>query len=246
MVNPDDLIVSGWDISKLDMYQSTIRAKVMEPTMYHQIQADLEALKPLPAVFDLSFVAPNQDVRADNVIPGDKQAQLEQVRKDMREFKEKNGLDKVIILWTANTERYCEVSEEVHGTPEKLLASIKANHPEISPSTIYATAAVLEHIPYINGSPQNTFVPGLIALAERENTPIMGDDFKTGQTKLKSVMADFLVNSGLKMTAIASYNHLGNNDGKNLDFERCFRSKQISKSGVIDDIIGRNPVLYPP
>lgn len=245
MVDPNTLVVSGWDISKVNIFEATKRAKVMEPTMYNQMKEELEAMKPLPAVFDLSFVAPNQKTRADNVIPGDKQAQLDQVRKDMREFKEKNGLDQVIILWTANTERYCDVSEEVHGTPEKLLDSIKNNHPEISPSIIYAVAAILEHIPYINGSPQNTFVPGLIALAERENVPIMGDDFKTGQTKLKSVMADFLVTSGLKLTAIASYNHLGNNDGMNLDFEKCFKSKQISKSSVIDDIIGRNPILYP-
>ena len=73
----------------------------------------------------------------------------------------------------------------------------------------------------------------------------MGDDFKTGQTKFKSVMADFLVSSGLKLTAIASYNHLGNNDGLNLDYSKCFRSKEISKSSVIDDVIGYNPILYP-
>ena len=200
---------------------------------------------PLPAIFDPSFVAPNQKTRADNVIPGTKQEQLDTVRKQMKEFKEKNGLEKLIILWTANTERYCDIKEEVHSTAEKLLAAIKNNESEISPSTIYAVAAILEHFPYINGSPQNTFVPGVIELAEKEGTPIMGDDFKTGQTKFKSVMADFLVSSGLKLTAIASYNHLGNNDGLNLDYSKCFRSKEISKSSVIDDVIGYNPILYP-
>ena len=245
MVDANDLVIGGWDISKANMYEATKRAKVMEPAMYHQIKEELEKMVPLPAIFDPSFVAPNQKSRADNVIPGTKQEQLDTVRKQMKEFKEKNGLEKLIILWTANTERYCDIKEEVHSTAEKLLAAIKNNESEISPSTIYAVAAILEHFPYINGSPQNTFVPGVIELAEKEGTPIMGDDFKTGQTKFKSVMADFLVSSGLKLTAIASYNHLGNNDGLNLDYSKCFRSKEISKSSVIDDVIGYNPILYP-
>ena len=245
MVNPNDLVISGWDISKLNMFEAVKRAKVMEPTMYNQLKDELEKMVPLPAVYDLSFIAPTQQSRADNVIEGDKQAQLDTVRKQMREFKEKNGLETVIIFWTANTERYCEIDPKIHGTADALLNAIKNNEKEISPSTIYATAAMLEHCPYANGSPQNTFVPGLIELAEREGTILMGDDMKTGQTKFKSVMADFLINSGLKLTAVASYNHLGNNDGLNLDCYKCFRSKEISKASVIDDMVGYNPILYP-
>ncbi|MBR3721008.1 MAG: inositol-3-phosphate synthase, partial [Clostridia bacterium] len=244
MVNPDDLVISGWDISKLNMYEATKRAKVLEPTMYNQLKDELEKMVPLPAIFDLSFVAPNQESRADNVIPGTKQEQLDTVRKQMKEFKEKNSLDTVIVFWTANTERYCEI-KDFHKTADGLLDAIKRNESEISPSTLYCVACILEKIPYANGSPQNTFVPGLIELAEREKAIIMGDDMKTGQTKFKSVMADFLISSGLKMTAVASYNHLGNNDGLNLDFDKCFRSKEISKASVIDDLVGYNPVLYP-
>ena len=245
MVNPNDIVVGGWDISKLNIYESTKRAKVLEPTMYMQLKDQLEKLVPLPAVFDLSFVAPNQESRADNVIEGNKEQQLETVRQNIRDFKKNNNLDKVIILWNANTERFCEVDPKVHGTADSLLAGIKNNEKEISPSTIYCTAAILEHCPYINGSPQNTFVPGVIELAEREGVILMGDDMKTGQTKLKSVMADFLISSGLKLTAVASYNHLGNNDGLNLDYYKCFRSKEITKASVIDDIVGNNPILYP-
>jgi myo-inositol-1-phosphate synthase len=244
MVNPDDLVISGWDISKLNMYEATKRAKVLEPTMYNQLKDELEKMVPLPAIFDLSFVAPNQESRADNVIPGTKQEQLDTVRKQMKEFKEKNGLDTIVVFWTANTERYCEI-KDFHKTADGLLDAIKRNESEISPSTLYCVACILEKIPYANGSPQNTFVPGLIELAEREKAIIMGDDMKTGQTKFKSVMADFLISSGLKLTAVASYNHLGNNDGLNLDFDKCFRSKEISKASVIDDLVGYNPVLYP-
>ena len=245
MVEPNDIVVTGWDISKLNIYEATKRAKVLEPTMYMQMKEELEKMIPLPAVFDLSFVAPNQESRADNVIEGNKEKQLETVRQNIRDFKKNNNLDKVIVLWNGNTERFCEVDPKIHGTADSLLLGIKNNEKEISPSTIYCIALILEHCPYINGSPQNTFVPGVIELAEREGVILMGDDMKTGQTKLKSVMADFLINSGLKITAVASYNHLGNNDGLNLDYYKCFRSKEITKASVIDDMVGNNPILYP-
>ena len=244
MVNPSDIVISGWDISKKNIFEATKRAKVLEPTMYTQLKEYTEKMVPLPAVFDLSFVAPNQETRADNVIKGTKQEQVDAVRGHIREFKEKNGLDKVVVFWTANTERYCEVAE-YHKTADALLEAIKKGEKEISPSTLYAVASILEHCPYANGSPQNTLVPGVVELAEREKVALMGDDMKTGQTKLKSVMADFLISSGLKLTAVASYNHLGNNDGANLDYYKCFRSKEISKASVIDDMVGYNPILYP-
>jgi len=245
MVDPNNLVIGGWDINDKNMWEASLRAQVMEPDLLRQIECDLKEMVPLPSVFDIAFVAPNQQERANNVLTGSKFEQMEKVRKQIREFKETNGLDKVIVLWSANTERYCSIDTSVHSTSEKLLEGLKNNHPEISPSTIYAVASILEKTPYINGSPQNTFVPGLIELAEKNGVAIMGDDFKTGQTKFKSVVADFLISSGIKLTAIASYNHLGNNDGLNLDFEKCFQSKQISKSSVIDDMVGNNPILYP-
>lgn len=124
--------------------------------------------------------------------------------------------------------------------------AVKNSHEEVSPSTLFAIASILEGCPYINGSPSNAFVPGCIELAERHKAFIGGDDFKSGQTKLKSVVAEFLVNAGIKPLSIASYNHLGNNDGKNLSSQRQFRSKEISKSSVVDDMVAANPLLFKP
>merc|ERR1712137_334895 len=106
------------------------------------------------------------------------------------------------------------------------------------------TASILEGCSYINGSPQNTFVPGVVELARQHKVFIGGDDFKSGQTKLKSVLVDFLVSAGLKPVSIVSYNHLGNNDGKNLSAPQQFRSKEISKSNVVDDMVASNGLLY--
>merc|ERR1712137_1384602 len=106
------------------------------------------------------------------------------------------------------------------------------------------TASILEGCSYINGSPQNTFVPGVFELAHQHKVFIAGDDFKSGQTKMKSVLVDFLVSAGIKPVSIVSYNHLGNNDGKNLSAPSQFRSKEISKSNVVDDMVASNPLLY--
>jgi myo-inositol-1-phosphate synthase len=70
-------------------------------------------------------------------------------------------VDKVVVLWTANTERYSGVSVGLNDTMENLLVSVEKNVAEISPSTLYAIACVIEGVPFINGSPQNTFVPGV-------------------------------------------------------------------------------------
>ncbi|KAL1838368.1 hypothetical protein VTK73DRAFT_4346 [Phialemonium thermophilum] len=150
----------------------------------------------------------------------------------------------VIVLWTANTERYADILEGVNDTADNLLKAIEAGHEEVAPSTVFAVASILEGAPFINGSPQNTFVPGAIELAERHGAFVGGDDFKSGQTKMKSALVDFLINAGIRLTSIASYNHLGNNDGKNLSSQRQFRSKEISKSTVVDDMVEANSVLY--
>ena len=160
------------------------------------------------------------------------------------DFKAENGLDKVIVQWTANTERYAEIINGVNDTADNLLKAIESGHEEVAPSTVFAVACILETAPFINGSPQNTFVPGAIELAEKHGSFIGGDDFKSGQTKMKSALVDFMINAGIKLTSIASYNHLGNNDGMNLSSQKQFRSKEISKSNVVDDMVAANHVLY--
>jgi len=149
-------------------------------------------------------------------------------------------------LWSANTERFADIVDGLNDTADNLLSSIQKDEKEISPSTLFAIASILEGCPYINGSPQNTFVPGVVELAQREHVSIAGDDFKSGQTKLKSVLVDFLISAGLKVSSIVSYNHLGNNDGKNLSAPQQFRSKEISKSNVVDDMVASNKILYKP
>ena len=246
MVHPNDLAIGGWDISGMDLATAMDRAKVLEPTLKSLVKKQMATIKPLPSIYYPDFIAANQEDRADNVVPGSKASieHVEHLRKDIRDFKAANELDKVIVLWTANTERYADIISGVNDTADNLMKSIEAGHEEISPSTIFAVACILENAPFINGSPQNTFVPGCVELAEKHKAFIGGDDFKSGQTKMKSALVDFMISAGIKLTSIASYNHLGNNDGKNLSSQKQFRSKEISKSNVVDDMVAANNVLY--
>ena len=246
MVHPNDLVLGGWDISGLPMDKAMQRSEVLDYDLQRQVAPYMALLgKPLPSIYYPDFIAANQEARADNVIPGnDKKVHLEHIRADIRKFKRDNELDRVVVFWTANTERYSDIIPGVNDTADNLLAAIESSHSEISPSTLFAVAAILEGEPFVNGAPQNTFVPGAIQLAERHNSFIGGDDLKSGQTKLKSVLAEFLVNAGIKPLSIASYNHLGNNDGHNLSAEKQFKSKEISKSSVVDDMVDANRLLY--
>lgn len=244
MVNPDDIVVDGWDISSMNMADAMERAKVLDYNLQVKLRPFMEKLKPRKSIYIPDFIAANQSDRADNILSGTKWDQLTLIRKDIIEFKQTNNLEKVIVLWTANTERFADVKEGINDTAENLLNSIHNEHSEVSPSCLFAVASILEEATFINGSPQNTFVPGVIQLAEQKRVFIGGDDFKSGQTKIKSVLVDFLVSAGIKPMSIVSYNHLGNNDGKNLSAPKQFKSKEISKSNVVDDMVESNKILY--
>ncbi|KAJ1726243.1 Myo-inositol-1-phosphate synthase [Coemansia biformis] len=244
MAHPNDVVIGGWDINSASIGDAMRRAQVLPVDLQRQVYDELHQLKPMPSVYYPDFIAANQEERADNTIGGSKQEQLDRLRRDIRDFKQANSLDRVIIMWTANTERYADILAGVNDTADNLLQAIASGHDEVSPSTLFAVASILEGAPFVNGSPQNTLVPGVIDLAERERSFVGGDDFKSGQTKIKSVLAEFLVNAGIKPLAITSYNHLGNNDGRNLSAPAQFRSKEISKSSVVDDMVAANRLLY--
>eukprot|EP00916_Digyalum_oweni_P003555 GHVL01006386.1.p1 GENE.GHVL01006386.1~~GHVL01006386.1.p1 ORF type:complete len:527 (+),score=101.38 GHVL01006386.1:40-1620(+) len=245
MINPTNLCIGGWDISKMPLGDAMKRAKVIDINLQNQLYEEMQKIHPLPAVSFNEFIADNQSNRTDNILKGTKEEQLNIIRNNISDFKKSNKLDKVIIMWTANTEKFVNEQIGIHDKADNLLNAIKNNHKDISSSIIYCVAAILEGCAYINGSPQNTLVAGIEELAVKHNVFIGGNDFKSGQTKIKSVLVDFLVSAGIKPEAIVSYNHLGNNDGENLSSPEQFKSKEISKSSVVKDMVESNDILYP-
>jgi myo-inositol-1-phosphate synthase len=115
MLHPNDIVIGGWDINGANLYDSMRRACVFDYSLQEQLKNDMLPLKPLPSIYYADFIAANQEDRADNLIPaGTKQQDLDHIRNDIRTFKLTHQLDKVIILWTANTERYVD-SKFCHG-----------------------------------------------------------------------------------------------------------------------------------
>jgi len=244
VVNPDELALSGWDISGRNLADAMENAQVVEPDLREKLRPHMENMTPLPAAYDPSFIAKNQTPRADNLISGSKQQQLDAIRNDIRNFKASENCESVVVIWTGNSERYSKEVEGVNDTSENLLKAIADDHSEVSPSTLYAVASILEGAPYVNGSPQNTFIKGCVALAEEKSVFICGDDFKSGQTKMKSVLVDYLIGCGIKIKTMVTYNHLGNNDMYQLTDEVMWKPKSAAKSRVIEDIVDANGMLY--
>ena len=239
MVDPCDFEISGWDINNMNLYDAAKRAHVLEPTLLNSLKEDLEKIVPLPSVLNQDYIAANQSDRVNNIFKGTNEECIDKIRKDIQEMKKK--VDKVVVLWTANTEMY--MLPEIADIDE-LKQKISRNA-AMPASVAFAVACIEENVLYLNGSPQNTFHPGIVAYAKEKGAFIAGSDFKSGQTRFKTIMSDFLIGSGIRLSSVVSYNHLGNNDGKNLQEDKCFLSKKISKGGVLDDAIKSNKILYP-
>jgi myo-inositol-1-phosphate synthase len=240
----DDLVFGGWDVYSDNVFEAAMKAKVLEPMLLHAVRPELEAIKPMKAVFDRSYVA---NLDGDHVKQGATKADLAKaLMDDIENFKEAHDCTRVVMVWCGSTERYLEPSD-VHETVERFEEGLQGNDPAISPSMIYAYAAIKLGVPFMNGAPNLTCdIPALIELARQVGTPIGGKDFKTGQTLMKTILAPGLQARALGIKGWFSSNILGNRDGMVLDHPDNFKTKEVSKLSVLEDILqpDHNPELY--
>ncbi len=238
----DDIVFGGWDIFPENAYQAAIKAGVLDKHEHLEpIKAELEAIKPMTAVFEQAFV---KKLNGPNVKKGTSKMHLaQQLMEDIKQFKATNGCDRMIAVWCGSTEVY-RTPADVHSTLAKFEAGLEASSDEIAPSQIYAYACLKMGVPYANGAPNLSLETGaLMELARKQNLPVTGKDFKTGQTLLKTVLAPMFKARMLGLKGWYSTNILGNRDGEVLDDPESFKSKEVSKLGVIDHIL--QPELYP-
>jgi len=237
----DDLVFGGWDIYEDNVYQAASHAKVLDQHLLDAIRPELEAIRPMKAVFDRNYVK-NLDGTYYKQSATKWDAAQELIR-DIEDFKLAHQLDRVVIVWTGSTEKYLEQSA-VHESIAAFEAGLKNNDPNIAPSMVYAYAAVSQGIPFINGAPNlTTDIPAIVQLARKTKTAIGGKDFKTGQTLMKTIVAPGLAARALGVSGWYSTNILGNRDGLVLDDEQNFKTKEVSKLGVLEDIL--RPDLHP-
>lgn len=240
----NDIVFTGWDIYADNVYEAASKAKVIAQAELEQVRPALEAIRPLKAVFDKSYV---KNLDGMNVKEAPTKWDLaEAVAEDIAGFKVLNNLERVVIVWCGSTEKYTETTD-VHRTIEAFEEGLKNNHPSIAPSMIYAYAAIKSSVPFANGAPNLTVdIPALVELAKEMNVPIAGKDFKTGQTLMKTIVAPGLQARALGVKGWFSANILGNRDGLVLDDPDNFKTKEVSKLSVLEQILDgkKNPDLY--
>ncbi|MFP5231705.1 MAG: inositol-3-phosphate synthase [Acidobacteriota bacterium] len=238
----DDLVFTGWDIFGGNLYDAAKTAGVLDHEQLESMKDFLQSIEPMPAAFDQRWVK-RLTPKVQKV--GKNKCDLaSQIRNEIAEFKTKT--DRQVMIWCGSTEIYIE-PKPVHQTLEAFEKGLVADDPDISPSMLYAWAALKEGIPFANGAPNLTVdIPAMQELSRKMNAPICGKDFKTGQTFLKTVLAPGFKARQLGVSGWYSTNILGNRDGEVLDDPDNFRTKEVSKLGVLEHIFQpeKNPELY--
>ncbi|MDQ6886268.1 MAG: inositol-3-phosphate synthase [Gemmatimonadota bacterium] len=237
----EDLVFGAWDPIPDDALTAARRAGVLDEKHIAPIADFLAAIKPMPAVFDQKYVT---RITGTNVKKGKTKRDLaEQLRQDIRDFKSRNKLDRVVMVWCASTEIFIRPGPQ-HATLEQFEKAMERNDEAIAPSMLYAYAAIMEGVPFANGAPNLTVdIPAILQLAIDRGVPIGGKDFKTGQTWLKTVIAPGLKARMLGLAGWYSTNILGNRDGEVLDDPASFKTKEESKLSVLHTIL--QPEIYP-
>ena len=237
----DDLVFGGWDIFEDDCYTAARTAGVIEPSLLEAVRSELESIRPWPAVFDQQYV---KRLSGPNVKQGANKRELaEQVIADIRNFKQKNKLDRLVLIWCGSTEVFMKEAP-VHQSLKSFEEGLEQSDPAISSSMIYAYAAIKEGVPYANAAPNlSSDIPALTQLATETGVPLAGKDLKTGQTLIKTIVAPGLKARLLGVAGWFSTNILGNRDGEVLDDPESFKTKEESKKSVLEYIL--QPDLYP-
>ncbi|MCB2224065.1 MAG: inositol-3-phosphate synthase [Actinobacteria bacterium] len=238
----DDIVFGGWDPISDNAYEAARRAGVLTNEHLDAIGDELRAIEPMTAVFSHDWVKLLEGV--DHVKTGESTMDLaEQVIADIERFRTEHGCDRLVMVWCGSTEAYHPASE-VHQSLESFEQGLRDSDPAIAPSQVYAYAALKTGTPYANGAPNvSADFPAMLELAAQTGTPIAGKDFKTGQTLVKTILAPGLKARLLGVSGWFSTNILGNRDGEVLDDPESFKSKEITKAGVLDQIL--QPDLYP-
>ena len=236
-----EIVLGGWDIYEDNAYEAAMHASVLDKDLLEELKSELQEIKPMKAVFDKQYVKRLEGSHVKQA--GSKMDLAEAVMDDIRRFKEEKGCNRVVMIWCGSTEIYIEEGE-VHSSIEKFEEGLRTNHPDIAPSMIYAYAAIRMGVPYANGAPNlSCDIDALIELAKNTGTPISGKDFKTGQTLMKTILAPGLKARSLGIDGWFSTNILGNRDGEVLDDPDNFKTKEVSKLGVLEQVL--EPELHP-
>ena len=237
----DNLVFGGWDPISANVLEAARTCGVLEERDLAPLSAELEGIVAMDAVFDQRWVKKLDGARVKPATSKWDQAQA--LVEDIERFRSENDCERLVMVWCGSTEAYQEPSA-VHASVESFETGLRGGDENISPSQIYAYAALVSDVPFANGAPNLAVdVPCMLELAAQRGVPIAGKDFKTGQTLMKTLLAPGLKARMLGLRGWYSTNILGNRDGEVLDDPENFKTKEVSKLGVLDTIL--QPEAYP-
>jgi myo-inositol-1-phosphate synthase len=241
LADVNDLVFAGWDVFPENTYEAALRAGVLDPRLLESVRPEMEAIRPMTAVFDNRYV---RKLHGTHRKQGKNWMDLaEQLMDDIRRFQRDQALNRMVMVWCASTEVYLQPGD-VHQTVATFEKGLADNDPSIAPSMVYAYAAIKSGVPFANGAPNlSADIPALIELAREMSVPVAGKDFKTGQTLMKTILAPGFKARLLGVNGWFSTNILGNRDGEVLDDPDSFKTKEESKLSVLSTIL--QPQLYP-
>nr|VFJ61908.1 MAG: myo-inositol-1-phosphate synthase [Candidatus Kentron sp. FW]VFJ66450.1 MAG: myo-inositol-1-phosphate synthase [Candidatus Kentron sp. FW] len=238
------LVFGAWDIRPDNAFVAATTAKVLDPGLLNALKPTLEAIYPLPGVFDPNWLPAMEATH----IKGERghRAKAEALRRDIRGFLSTHGCERGVLIWCASTEVHHELAS-CHLDLPAFERALDTDDPALSPTQLYAWAAIKEGLPFVNGSPNSALeLPALRTLATKERVPVAGSDFKTGQTMVKTALAPMLRQRLLGVNGWFSTNILGNRDGEVLRHVGALANKARTKIGVLSGILDGNeyPELY--
>ena len=237
----DDLVFGGWEPISSNVLEAARTCGVLDEKDIAPVSSELEGIVAMDAVFDNRWVKKLDGKRVKNL--NSKWDQAQALMEDIEKFRADNECDRLVMVWCGSTEAFQEASA-VHETVDSFEAGLKSNDENIAPSQIYAYAAIMSGVPFANGAPNLALdIPCMVELAKSRGVPVAGKDFKTGQTLMKTLLAPGLKARMLGLRGWFSTNILGNRDGEVLDDPDNFKTKEVSKLGVLDTIL--QPDSYP-
>ncbi|WP_069388098.1 inositol-3-phosphate synthase [Cellulosimicrobium cellulans] len=231
-----DLVVGGHDVTDVSMVK---RAELL---------VEVGMIPPhLLAVAHAALEQADADVRrgyhaGDAVAAGhgeSQQAAAERLARDITEFRERHGLARVVVVDVASTEPLPEPVPEFSDRALLEAALADPGRAVLPPSSLTAYAALLAGAPYAGFTPSaSMYLPVLVDLARERGVPVAGQDGKTGQTWLRTVLAPAFAARGLRVLSWAGTNLLGGGDGATLADPEAVRSKLASKTRGLHDLTG--------
>tara|TARA_B100001142_G_scaffold71730_1_gene72439 strand:+ start:4962 stop:6281 length:1320 start_codon:yes stop_codon:yes gene_type:complete len=230
----NDLEFFGWDVYPEDCYEASLKAGVLDKDLIENLKETLQNIKPNKAVFNKKFA---ENLNGKNIKKEKNYFKLaNELIKEIKDFKKAKNIDRLVMIWCGSTEIFFKKGK-VHQTLKSFENGLKSNHKDISPSMIYAYAAIKSGAAYANGAPNlSVDIPALTKLSISKKVPVAGKDFKTGQTLMKTILAPGIKSRLLGLNGWFSTNILGNRDGEVLDNPKNFKTKEESKLSVLEHI----------